>query len=90
MVALPTAASVSLDAGTISAIFIGAASLVGWLVTQAQARSRANRRELRWRRRQDGLKDRYVARLEYALNTRDIELPEKPEGLDEDDSEDTW
>lgn len=90
MIALPTATSVSLDAGTLSAIFIGAASLVGWLVTQAQARSRANRAELRWRRRQDGLKDRYVARLEYALNTRDIELPEKPEGLEEDDGDDTW
>lgn len=87
---ISSSTSVSLDAGTLSAIFVGAASLIGWLVTQAQARSRANRAELRWRRRQDGLKTRYVARLEYALDTRDIALPDKPEGLEEDDGEDTW
>ena len=71
-----------MDAGTISALFIAAASLAGWMVTQAQARSRAQRTELRARRSRDLLKDRYLYRLEQALAGRDMTLPDKPEGLD--------
>lgn len=75
----------SMDAGTLSALLIGAASLVGWMVTQTQARSRAQRIELRTRRARDLLRGRYINRLELVLSDRDIPLPIKPEGLVEQD-----
>lgn len=71
-----------MDAGTLSALLIGAASLVGWMVTQAQARSRTQRTELRARRKRDLLRDRYVYRLEQTLTKSDLALPEKPDGLE--------
>lgn len=71
----------SLDASTTSAILIGSASLLGWLYTQATSRAKAMRKELRWRRRNDGLRDRYIFRLEQGYNSLDRSLPEKPPGL---------
>lgn len=71
-----------LETGTFSALFIAAASLAGWLVTQSQARSRAQRTELRARRSRDLLKDRYLYRLEHVLASHDLPLPAKPEGLE--------
>lgn len=78
-----------LDTGTISALLIGAASLVGWLVTQTQARSRAQRSELRWRRKRGLLQDRYIYRLEQGYAELDRPLPEKPEGLENEEG-DEW
>lgn len=74
--------SADMDAGTITTLFIAAASLAGWMVTQTQARSKAQRTELRARRSRDLLKDRYLYRLERALSQNDQPLPEKPAGLD--------
>jgi hypothetical protein len=68
---------------TASALLIGVATLLGWLVTQTQARSRENRAEIRWRRRVDLLKDRYIYRLEHSLALKDLDLPDKPDGWEE-------
>ncbi|MGV8973204.1 MAG: hypothetical protein ACOH10_12855 [Rhodoglobus sp.] len=76
-----------MDAGTLSALLIGAASLIGWMVTQTQARSRAQRTELRGRRKRALLAERYIFRLEHALSGSDQPLPDKPEGY-EDESDD--
>jgi hypothetical protein len=75
------------DAGTLSALLIGAASLVGWLTTQSQARSRAQRLELRGRRSRDLLKDRYLYALEESLAKRNLDLPTKPAGLEKAEGE---
>jgi hypothetical protein len=76
-----------MDAGTISALLIAVTSLLGWLVSQTQARNRAVRGELRWRRNNTLLMSRYIYRLEAALASRDLPLPEKPEGWDDMESE---
>jgi hypothetical protein len=77
-----------MDPATISGLLIGAASLVGWMVTQTQARNKAQRAELRGRRRHSLLADQYMYRLEHKLSERDIPLPPKPEGLDLEEGED--
>lgn len=77
-----------MDPTAISGILIGVASLVGWMVTQTQARNKAQRSELRGRRRHSLLADQYMFRLETELSKRDITLPLKPEGLDPDEGED--
>lgn len=66
-----------------STAVIAAASLVGWLATQAQARTRSIAREVRWLRETDLLKDRYIHRLEDALARADIDPPDHPDGWDE-------
>ena len=73
------------DAGSISALLIGTTSLIGWLVLQTQARTRAQRLELRARRRHALLADRYVFRLEAHITKTGRPLPEKPPGYDDDD-----
>lgn len=78
-----------LDAGVVSSLLIAVVTLLGWLVTKAQARDKAFREELKWRRKQDGLKDRYIWRLERCLNQRDIDLPKKPEGW-QDEMDEGW
>lgn len=70
-----------IDGNTVSAVLIAASGLLGWLYTQTQARSKEQRGELKWRRRLDGGKTRYVYRLENELDKRGIPLPEKPEEL---------
>jgi hypothetical protein len=74
-----------MDASTLSALLIGAASLVGWMVTQTQARSRAQRDELRRRRRLDILRIKYTGQLEEEMTRRNpnMSLPVKPKGLAE-------
>lgn len=67
----------------IPGVVVGVAALVGWLVTQTQARAKAQREELRWRRKSGNLNARYIYRLEQALSAKDIPLPEHPEGWDE-------
>jgi len=76
------------DPATISALLISVASLVGWMVTQTQARNKAQRAELRGRRKHSLLADQYMFRLESLLAQRDIPLPAKPEGLDPEEGED--
>jgi hypothetical protein len=76
------------DPATISALLISVASLVGWMVTQTQARNKAQRAELRARRKHSLLADQYMFRLESALAQRDIPFPAKPEGLDPEEGED--
>jgi hypothetical protein len=71
---------VTISGDTASAILIGVVTLLGWLVTQAQARNRATRAEVKWRRSVDLIKDRYIYRLERCLASKDIPLPEHPEG----------
>lgn len=73
----------------ISAILISAMTVIGWLVTQTQAKSKAQRQEvrdqrieIRGRRKHSLLADQYMFRLETALSKKDIPLPPKPEGLD--------
>ena len=78
-----------LDAGVVSSLLIATVTLLGWLVTKATARDKAFREELKWRRKQQGLKDRYIFRLETELNKRDIELPVKPQGM-EDEMDEEW
>jgi len=80
-----------MDASTLSAILIGAASLVGWMVTQTQARSRAQRDELRRRRRLDILRIKWAGILEEEMTRRNpnMSLPTKPKGLEELERE-TW
>lgn len=77
-----------MDPATISAILIGAASLIGWMVTQTQARNKAQRAELRGRRKHSLLADQYMYRLEHKLSERDIPLPPKPDGLELEEGED--
>jgi len=72
-----------MDAGQISVLLISLTSLLGWIITQTQARSRAIRKELRFRRTTDMMKDRYIYRLEQALAVKDLPLPEKPDGWDQ-------
>lgn len=71
----------NVDGNYISTLLIGAAGVVGWLYTQTQARAKAQRAELRWRRKMDLAKDRYLYRLERTLAAIDMELPPKPEEL---------
>lgn len=78
----------TLDGTAISALLISIASLVGWMVTQTQARSKAQRAELRGRRRHSLLADQYMYRLEHKLSEKDIPLPAKPDGLDPEEGED--
>ena len=77
-----------MDPTAISGILIGVASLVGWMVTQTQARNKTQRIELRSRRQHSLLADQYIFRLESALAQRDIPFPSKPEGLDPKEGED--
>lgn len=77
-----------MDPTAISGLLIGVASLVGWMVTQTQARNKAQREELRARRRHSLLADQYMFRLESTLAQRDIPFPTKPEGLDPEEGED--
>lgn len=77
-----------MDPTAISGLLIGVASLVGWMVTQTQARNKAQRAELRGRRRHSLLADQYMFRLEEQLSKRDIQLPPKPPGLDPEEGED--
>lgn len=77
-----------MDPTAISGLLIGVASLVGWMVTQTQARNRAQRAELRGRRQHSLLSDQYVFRLESVLAQRDIPFPPKPEGYDKEEGED--
>ena len=77
-----------MDAGQISVLLISLTSLLGWVITQTQARSRATRKELRNRRHTDLLKDRYIYRLEQVLASHDLPLPGKPEGWN--DIEEHW
>jgi hypothetical protein len=76
-----------LEAGTASALLIGATSLIGWLVLQTQSHSRAQRMELRARRRHALLAERYIFRLEHDLAKMGKTLPDKPDGYDDDDGE---
>lgn len=69
-----------LDSGSLSAIFVSLATLLGWLVAQARSTTQAQRREIRRLRAVDLLKDRYIHRLEHALAREDLPLPDKPEG----------
>lgn len=78
-----------LDAGVVSSLLIAVVTLLGWLVTKATARDKAFREELKWRRKQDGLKYRYIWRLERELDKRDIPIPPKPEGM-EDEMDEDW
>lgn len=73
----------SLDPATVSTVLVTAASLLGWLYTQSTSRSKALREELRWRRKRDSLRDRYIYRLEEGYNKIDKPLPDKPDGLAE-------
>ena len=74
-----------MDAGNVSALLIGSTSLIGWLVVQTQARSRAQRAELRDRRRRALLADRYIFRLEQKLGRIGKTLPDKPDGYDDEE-----
>lgn len=75
------------DGSTVSTVLIAAAGVLGWLYTQTQARSKEQRGELKWRRRLDSGRTRYIYRLEQELNKRDIPLPQKPEDLVEAEGE---
>lgn len=76
-----------MDAQVLSLALIAITSFLGWAVTQGQARNKGMRSELRWRRKMDLLKDRYIYRLEQALSVKDMDLPEKPEGWEEMEGE---
>jgi len=73
------------DAGSISAFLIGTTSLIGWLVVQTQSHSRAQRLELRARRRHALLADRYIFRLEHDIARTGKALPDKPDGYDDEE-----
>ena len=77
-----------MDPTAVSSIMIGVSSLVVWMVTQTQARNKAQRSELRGRRKHSLLADQYIFRLEEQLSKRDIPLPLKPIGLDPEEGED--
>ena len=72
-----------MEAAVLSTILTALSTLGVWLVTQAQARNRSTRKELRWRRKVDLLNSRYIHRLEKALSDRDRPLPDKPQELTE-------
>lgn len=78
-----------IDASLVSSALIITITVLGWLMTRAQARDKAFRSELKWRRNQDGLRDRYIHRLESALSKEDLPLPEKPKGY-EDEMDKEW
>lgn len=77
-----------MDPTAISGLLIGVASLVGWMVTQTQARNKAQRAELRGRRKHALLADKYIWRLEHKLSEIDVALPKKPDGLELEEGED--
>lgn len=78
-----------MDGNYISTLLIAAAGVIGWLYTQTQARAKEQRAELRWRRKMDLAKDRYLYRLEQGYAAHDMALPVKPEDLvDAEDA--TW
>lgn len=69
--------------GSWEALFISAASAIGWGIGQLQAHSLSDRKELAWRRRRALVMDRYIARLEHELSSRDIEVPPKPQSWEQ-------
>ena len=71
----------NVDASALSALLIAAAAFVTAMGTLAQARSRAQRVEIRGRRKKDLATGRYINRLEQTLADRDIPLPKKPDDL---------
>lgn len=67
----------TIDGSVISSLLIGGAGLIGWLYTQAQARSKSQRSELRHRRLLGLERGRYVNQLEQSLSDHNIDLPTK-------------
>lgn len=67
----------TVDGSVISSLLIAAAGLIGWLYTQAQARSKSQRAELRHRRALGLERGRYMNQLEQMLSNADMELPKK-------------
>lgn len=80
---------ITIDAGLVSSALIITITVLGWLMTRAQARDKAFRSELKWRRKQDGLTQRYIHRLESALSKEDLPMPERPRGM-EDEMDKEW
>lgn len=78
-----------MDGNYVSTLLIGVAGVIGWLYTQTQARAKEQRAELRWRRKMDLAKDRYLYRLEQGYAALDMPVPEKPDDL-VDAEEATW
>lgn len=78
----------TIDASTLSALLVGLATLVTWLATQANARSKAQRRELRSLRQDELARRRYIHRLEAGYADRDLPLPVKPDGYPSEDDDD--
>ena len=77
-----------MDASALSALLIAAAAFVTAMGTLAQARSRAQRVELRGRRKKDVATARYVYDLEQALSSHGIDLPAKRKDLIDSEKED--
>lgn len=71
----------TLDPSTISSILIAAAALLGWLYTQTTAKARAERKEMRWRRKRDGYIDVWIARIRIKAEANGWELPPAPKEL---------
>lgn len=77
-----------MDASALSALLIAAAAFVTAMGTLAQARSRAQRVELRGRRKKDLATSRYCYDLEQALSSHGIDIPAKRQDLIEAEKSD--
>lgn len=78
----------TIDGGVISTLLIAAASLIGWLYTQAKAQSKSQRAELRHRRLLGLERGRYVNQLEQVLSDHNMDLPKKRAELEKIEAED--
>lgn len=71
-----------IEPSIIASFLTAATTLMLFLYSQANGRARAARRRGRALERRDGLRARYIARLENELAERDIEYPVKPPGYE--------
>lgn len=77
-----------IDGTFVSTFLIIVFSLISWLFTQAQARTKSQRAELRHRRKFDLEKNLYIFGLEKSLTTNGINTPEKTKEFKEAEEED--
>lgn len=79
------------DGAFVSTFLIVAFSLISWLFTQAQARTKSQRAELRHRRKFDLEKNLYIFGLEKSLTSNGILPPSKTkEFMDAEEEDKEW
>ena len=79
-----------LDGQTISAVLIGLAGLIAYLVSQTSTKGKALRREVRDLRRRDIAHTKWAHRIELDYAEHGIEMPRLPKDLLKGSDDEEW